>query len=464
VTAGADYSAAGVTTASLNARYNQHTLAYLNEMTPSGGTNNVQVSVTKQASAPFMYLNGIVLEEYTDTVPVMNPVHLYAEPRDKSSVTLVWADRANNETGYDVEMAASPAGPWTVATIAANSTTHTIFGLTADTKYYFRVRARAGASVFSEYSNTEATITPKTITYVNLTFSYPAPAPWNNTNVNPDAGKTFPDLLSDQGQNTGVTMSITLGFNGQNDAGMQTGAGIFPDAVMRSCYWLDRTQVGQFKLTGLNHSKRYRIGFFGSIGPGWDGNFTSTYTIGNRTVYLNAHRNDTEVAYIGDVIPDENGEVLLSVSSPATTNYSFTSAIVIQAYDDVTGGTVLNRANIGNEEDTDVKITEVARGAQGQEVVVEEAKKIRVLAYPNPFTDNVKIDFNNTSASNKVSVDIVDITGRLVFNREAGKLPAGMNTLRLDVSNSAITPGIYFVRLKIDGKLAHTAKLVRARK
>jgi large repetitive protein len=465
LTASADFSAAGAVTSSLNARYNTHRVAYLNGLTPNA-SNNVQVDVTRQFGSPFMYLNGIVLEEYTDTVALMNPIHLNAEVEGKNSVVLTWADRTNAENGYEVYRATDPAGVWSlVHTTAANVTAYTNAGLTSNTKYFYRVRARMNAGpAFSEYSNTEAVITPKSVTYVNLTFTYPAPAPWNNTNVNPEMGKTFPDLKNDVGQSTGITMSITQPFNGQNDAGMQSGgAGVFPDAVMRSCYWLDRTQLGQFKLTGLNHSKRYRIGFFGSIGPGWDGDFTATYTIGNRTVQLNSYRNDSHVEYIGDVQPDENGEVLLNVSSPATTAYGFTTAIVIQAYDDATGGTVTNRVN--DQDEAKGLIVESARGAQVNEVMVnEETKKVRIQAYPNPFTDNLKIDFNNSAANNKVSVDIVDITGRLVFRRDAGRLPAGMNTLRLDVGNSAMTPGVYMVRLNINGKVVNTAKLVKARK
>jgi hypothetical protein len=257
-------------------------------------------------------------------------------------------------------------------------------------------------------------------------------------------------------------MSITAGFNGQNDDGMQaSGAGVFPDAVMRSCYWLDRTQLGQFKLTGLNHSKRYRIGFFGSIGPEWNGDFTSSYTIGNRTVYLNAFRNTTEVVYIGDVQPDENGEVLLNVSSPASSNYGFTSAIVIQSYDDAVGGVVLNGVNPNDPAEESITGTVTTTGTVA---VAEEMKQVRVAAYPNPFTDNVKIDFVNTASANQVNVDIMDMTGRIVYRRDAGRLPAGMNTLRLDIGNSSLAPGMYIVRLNINGKTASSTRLVKARK
>jgi large repetitive protein len=464
LTASADYSASGAVTSSLNARYNNHRVAYLNGLIPNA-SNNIQVTITKQASSTLMYLNGIVLEEYTDTVPLMNPIYLYAEVRDKSSVVLTWADRTNQENGYEVYRATNPAGPFNlVTTTSANVTTFTNTGLTPNTKYFFRVRARRTLPLtFSEFSNTDAVITPKSIVFVNLTFTFPASAPWNNTNVNPDAGQSFPDLKNDAGQSTGITMAITQGFNGQNDDGMQSGgSGIFPDAVMRSCYWLDRTQLGQFKLTGLNHSKRYRIGFFGSIGPGWDGNFIATYSIGNRTVYLNSFRNDSRAEYIGDVQPDENGEVLLNVSTIAAANFGFTTAIIIQSYDDAAGGTVLNAPNFDDPVTEDL-ITD-AKAATGQPVALAAEKQMRILAYPNPFLDNVKIDFMNTEASNQVSVDVVDLTGRLMYRRTAGSLPVGMNTLRLDIGNSALTPGMYIVKLNVNGRTVSATKLVKARK
>ncbi|HYF33165.1 MAG TPA: PA14 domain-containing protein [Chitinophagaceae bacterium] len=462
VNASGDYSATGALNTSQNARYNTHRVSYLNSITPTA-SNTLQISVTKQASSGFTYLSGLVLEEYTDTVLLMNPIHLYAEPLSKTSVLLTWADRTDVETGYEVYRATNAAGPWTlVNTTAANATTFTNTGLTANTKYWYRVRARRNTGpAFSEYSNTEVTITPKSIVLVNLTFTEPAASPWNNTNFNPDEGRVLENLKNDVNQPTGIDLTVTKALNGQNDMGMTTG-GVVPAAVMGSCYWGDRLQQSQLKLTGLNHSKRYRIGFFGSIGPGWDGDFTGKYSIGNRSVYLNSYRNDSEIAYIGDVQPDANGEVLLDISTTPWAQYSFTSAIVIWAYDDATGGTVTNRMN----DSEGPEATDVVRSAQAvqEPAVAEEVKKIRIQAYPNPFTDNIKIDFNNTSANNQVTVDIIDLTGRVVFKQDAGRVPAGMNTIRLNVPDGSFAPGIYIVRLNINGQTVNTAKLIKARK
>jgi hypothetical protein len=40
--------------------------------------------------------------------------------------------------------------------------------------------------------------------------------------------------------------------------------------------------------------------------------------------------------------------------------------------------------------------------------------------YPNPFGDDITMDFNNIAGTNKVSAFVYDITGRLVFRQDYG--------------------------------------------
>ena len=233
---------------------------------------------------------------------------------------------------------------------------------------------------------------------------------------------------------------------------------------MRSNYWTDQSQQAQFKISGLNQSKRYRFGFFGSTGPAWfDGNYTATYTIGNRTVYLNSHRNDSKVVYIGDVVPDINGEVLLNVSTTNLADNGFTAALVINCYDDPVGGVVPNRIITpgtgivsGNDQPANERLSD-ARNAQ-QPLVT------KINAYPNPFIDQVNIEFYNSAAGNKVTIDMYDMSGRLVYRRNAGNVPVGQNKLSLSVQDSGFTPGVYLVKLNVNGQTLSTAKLVKSRK
>jgi len=465
LTAGATYSAPGATSASLNGRYNATQTAQLNRLAPVG--DSIIVTATKAAGASFMYLNAIVLEEITDTfttVP-LNPINLFAEPRDENTVFLSWSDRSHNETGFEIQRATSAGGPWTsVTTTAANVTTFTNSGLPANTRFFYQVRAKNGTNN-SEFSNMVSTITPKTQVFVNLDFTFPQGLPWNSLNANPNDGVFYPNLINDQNLGTGISLTITQHWNGQFNAGMQTfsSGGIFPDNVMASNYWTDQSQIAQFKVSGLNAGKHYRFGFFGSTGPGWfDGNYTATYNIGNRTVYLNSHRNDSKVVYIGDVVPDMNGEVLVNVSTTPQADNGFTAAMIINAYDDSDGGVVPNRiitSGTGVSGNDQQPTQELSTNQPGQQPIVNGMN-----IYPNPFTDELNVEFFNNAAGNRVMIDLYDMSGRLVFRREVGRVATGKNRVILNLRDNGFTPGVYIAKLNVNGETLSTAKLVKSRK
>jgi len=90
------------------------------------------------------------------------PSDLAASVVSASQINLAWADNSNNETGFEVDRAASASGPWTmVATRAAGTTSFSDIGLNAATTYYYRVRATNGSGD-SPNSNTANATTQQT--------------------------------------------------------------------------------------------------------------------------------------------------------------------------------------------------------------------------------------------------------------------------------------------------------------
>lgn len=455
----------------LNARYNTNLTGNLNGLTPSGG--QIEVTMTKMPSANLIFLNGIQIEEYAAALPPMGPVNLYAETKDMNSIKLSWSDRTNNENaadGFQLQRATDSLFSSPVTTnLNFNNTEYTSTGLAANTKYWFRVRAKVGSN-FTDWSNRAKAITPQAIVSVNFVFSgSDAPFPWNNLSAQPNFVQSFPDLKNQYGQASGISLSIEKIFNGENVNGVNTGnnSGVVPDEVLQASYWLDRTQVATMKVSGLNQGKRYRIGFIGSIGePGWFfGNYTATYTINGRTVYLNSWANSNKVVYIGDIVPDANGEVLIDFSTTADAVWSFNNGIIIQAYDDAAGGANPNKV----ADQPQPPITVVENNAASQEVTLAETKEAvgntnitNVKAYPNPFNDQVNIDFNNKAAGNQVGIAIYNLTGQLLYTRNFGQLPVGANTLRLNTAEATPGDGIYLITLTVNGKTTHTAKLMKA--
>jgi hypothetical protein len=65
---------------------------------------------------------------------------------------------------------------------------------------------------------------------------------------------------------------------------------------------------------------------------------------------------------------------------------------------------------------------------------------------PNPAVDGIKVSFS-LAREGQATLDLLDLAGRLVIDREVGGLGAGRHLLRLD-SGERISPGVYWLRLR----------------
>ncbi len=438
----------------LNARYNNKETANLNGLIPDA-TGQISVTIRKVSGKVAMHLNAVKIEEYPSSTPVLNPVNLYAEASDRTIVNLSWIDRAYNENaslGYELERATdSLFSSVTVYRLNANVTTYRATGLQPATKYWFRIRAKSGTT-FSEYSNKAFVITPESI--VNVNFNYTVangPTSWNNLATLPTNPATIKDLKNNLKVGTGINLSIEEVFNGEFNAGQVTGnnSGVVPDNVLLSSYWVDRNQVSTMRLTGLNHSMRYSFGFFGSAGPaGWFlGDFTAKYTINDKSVYLNSWENTTKIVFINDVQPDENGEVLIQFSTTDAAQYGFNAGMVIYQ----------RNGNVGVSSGT------TGQAPINQQGLLRDSPVIvtKVSMYPNPFRDNIVLEFFNENESDQVSTEIYDLSGRLVVNRQFNRLPQGFNRLQIPTSGFSNKTAIYYVTLKVNGKVKSVNKMVK---
>jgi hypothetical protein len=468
INATVEYSS-GTTKDTLNAKYNTHQTANLNGLVPIAGT--ITVTTLKLPGITPSYLNALVIEEYDPAITLLNPINLYAEPVDRTSADLSWSDRTVGEDasqGYVLERARDSLFTQSVVSIAlpGNTTTYRNTGLVPNTRYWYRVRAKDSGGQLSEYSNRVKTITPASIVYMNFNYTLPdAEYPWNNTFTAPTFEATFDNLINQSGIVSGLSMTLTRIFNGEFTAGVKTGnnSGIVSDLALASNYWLDNTQLSQFRVSGMNHSRKYRIGFFGSSSSaGWfKGNYTATYTINGQTVYLNSWMNSSKIVYINDVVPDENGEVYLDFSTTAAAAYGFNGGVLIEDYTDPAATTVVNLANFsslasgvrpGNIDENVTLAQQASAAANGK-------------MYPNPFIDFINMDFSNSSADNNISVDVYDLSGRLSFHKNYGKLPGGNNTLRLSASDAGmnIGTGVYIITLNVNGKAIQANKVIRTK-
>lgn len=68
--------------------------------------------------------------------------------------------------------------------------------------------------------------------------------------------------------------------------------------------------------------------------------------------------------------------------------------------------------------------------------------------YPNPFKGTTQIGVTFTKSTD-VTVKVVDVMGKLVYNQNFEKIPAGLNNLELNLGN--IAAGVYFYSVEANG-------------
>ena len=84
--------------------------------------------------------------------------NLTATAVSSSQINLNWTDNTNQETGYKIDRKIGSSGSWVeIATVAANVTSYSNTGLSANTTYYYRVRAYSNSTTttphYSDYSS-----------------------------------------------------------------------------------------------------------------------------------------------------------------------------------------------------------------------------------------------------------------------------------------------------------------------
>lgn len=76
--------------------------------------------------------------------------------------------------------------------------------------------------------------------------------------------------------------------------------------------------------------------------------------------------------------------------------------------------------------------------------------------YPNPFTGSTEISYDLGNAAD-VSIEVMDMTGRVVKNLDEGMQPAGSHSIQLDASG--LNSGVYFYTLKA-GNYSETKRMI----
>jgi hypothetical protein len=115
-------------------------------MGPDAGTLQVTVSTCNQTNSVLLYNYGVLRKAGTTlssaSIPPAAPSNLAVMVVTPTSITLDWQNNADNELGFEIRRASSPAGPWSVVgAVGTHVTSYTDTRLVPLTTYYYEVTA-----------------------------------------------------------------------------------------------------------------------------------------------------------------------------------------------------------------------------------------------------------------------------------------------------------------------------------
>ena len=442
-------------TVSLNATHNINTTAEINGIVPDAN-GQVTIKVAKASGADFAYLNSLIIQSYDSTQTLLAPSDLRVVSTTRNTVGLQWADRSFDESGFEIWRASDTTNPsyTLLATVAANATKFVDTGLSAAHTYYYTIRSING-SVKSAFCNPVAATTYAQAIYINFTYTSNANVPWNNTDALPEPGVTWRNFVD----NTGIPSSIgmqELGlFAGIYGPGMNTGnnSGIYPDKVLADCYGLFPGESTTMKATGLNLNMKYDLTFFASANI--TGDVNTSYIVNGKKVILNAALNTDGIVTMYNVAPNENGEIILTISPNSTSSqFGLIGALVVQEYTQSTksipAAPQLNKGIVALKNNNTQTLKQAATADNSH----------RFAVYPNPFHHDFSVSLFSEKEDN-VNIELYSVNGKLVTRKNLGVIPKGQYNFRM-VPDQSITPGIYLLKINyINSGLSEYIKILK---
>jgi len=440
--------AIGGSSVSLNASYNQNETVTIEGIVPNS-SGEIVINMNRAAGASYGYINALVIEGYQATAIPSTPTDLVATPVDNSSIAINWQDNTNLETAYEVwRSTVSGSGFSLTSTLPLGSTSYTDNSVQKGVTYYYKVRANLSDGSQSEFSNESGASTVNMTVSLNINVTEPQAEPWNNTNSFPDPGLVFSNLRDENQVNTGISFEIVeenpmydpslYGFSGDNPFGEITGndSGVVPDNVMRSTWWMDPGKTAELRFFNLDLSQSYNFTFFASRDG--NGDRTSVYSIGGESAKLNAANNTSNVAKITNVTANENGEILVSITSDVNSMFSYIGAIIIEASNNTS-------ATNARKTDSFVKNAESSSDHIAESDILIGNTSLTI--YPNPYAEGNSL---NLAISNcldqELSISIYDARGVLVHEQHNSGLSESHN-IEIDLNRTILRSGVYMVKI-----------------
>jgi hypothetical protein len=175
------------------------------------------------------------------------------------------------------------------------------------------------------------------ITYTYLAFTENPganPAPWNSLLIPyiPVAGFSASNLLTQAGVNTGITVTLTDGWDGMSLGGekRRNGSDLYPESISNYSMYTTNTNNHRITVTGLNPAKLYNFQFFSSYNTSQSE--LTNVTINGNTIQMNGSHNSNKTWQINGISSDGSGTVVINFAKDPSAFAAVLNAMVIESY------------------------------------------------------------------------------------------------------------------------------------
>jgi hypothetical protein len=452
----------GGQTVSLNGASNTSQTVRIDNVGPDAG-GNISIAAFQDAGAPFTYINALQLQYSFDTT-FYAPTNLVTAGPTTSTIRLNWVNNTPGvSTGFEIWRSATPTDGFSLlATVGGTTTTYTDGGLTAGSAFFYEVRTVAGTRR-SPYSNIAGGSTVAYTVEVQMNDGSQSPAqgaPWNSINTLIYPGYLLPNMINTNNQPTGINLGMLTNFTGYNIVGTSTGnnSGIYPDNVMVGLFYVNFGDTAKLYVSGLNLTSTYNFNFFGSrVTP--PTSVVSNYQIGNQVATLDAANNTTRTVQIAGVKPDSTGRIYFMLYN-SDGGRGYLNALTIDGVP--SAYSTIAQTPVATLQRTD-GMTGMAMSL-ADSVAALLSVETKVSVFPNPFVEDVQLSLQLPKAVSKLSVALLDVTGKVMQRQELEGIPAGSSTQKLSLGRG-LAPGNYYILVQglPDGKI-RTISLLKATK